>query len=104
MYRFLHYVQTNPGDVTYAPAWKADRLRKIFKREIDWTGRVFPWWVGAKSVFTDEELEELKDIAFGKCTNCRRCTINCPMGVDFATFNPPKNTPKIPLKSTLKSP
>ncbi len=82
-----HYVQTNPGDVTYAPAWKADRLRKIFKREIDWTGRVFPWWVGAKSVFTDEELEELKDIAFGKCTNCRRCTINCPMGVDFATFN-----------------
>jgi Fe-S oxidoreductase len=62
-------------------------LRKIFKRHYDWTGRVFPWWVGAKSVFTDEELEELKDIAFGKCTNCRRCTINCPMGVDFATFN-----------------
>ncbi|HEX05672.1 MAG TPA: (Fe-S)-binding protein, partial [Bacteroidetes bacterium] len=82
-----HYVQTNPGDVTYAPAYKADRLRKIFKRHHDWTGRVFPWWVGAKSVFTDEDLEELKDISFGKCTNCRRCTINCPMGVDFATFN-----------------
>lgn len=82
-----HYVLANPGDVTYAPAWKADRLRKIFKRHHDWTGRVFPWWVGAKSVFSDEELEELKDIAFGKCTNCRRCTINCPMGVDFATFN-----------------
>jgi Fe-S oxidoreductase/ActR/RegA family two-component response regulator len=82
-----HYVQTNPGDVTYAPAYKADRLRKIFKKHHDWTGKVFPWWVGAKSVFTDEDLEELKDIAFGKCTNCRRCTINCPMGVDFATFN-----------------
>jgi Fe-S oxidoreductase len=82
-----HYVLANPGDPTYAPAWKADRLRKIFKRHFDWTGRVFPWWVGAKSIFTDEELEELKDIAFGKCTNCRRCSINCPMGVDFATFN-----------------
>lgn len=82
-----HYVLANPGDPTYAPAYKADQIRKIFKRHIDWTGRVFPWWVKAKSVFTDEELEELKDIAFGKCTNCRRCTINCPMGVDFATVN-----------------
>ena len=36
---------------------------------------------------SDEELEELKDIVFGKCTNCRRCSLNCPMGVDFATFN-----------------
>ncbi len=82
-----HYVLANPGDPTYAPAYKADRLRKIFKRHYDWTGRIFPWWVGAKSVVTDEELEELKDIAFGKCTNCRRCSVNCPMGVDFATFN-----------------
>ena len=82
-----HYVQANPGDPTYAPVYKADQIRKIFKRHYDWTGRVFPWWVKSKSVFTDEELEELKDIVFGKCTNCRRCSINCPMGVDYATFN-----------------
>lgn len=82
-----HYVLTNPGDPTYAPVYKADQIRKIFKRHYDWTGRVFPWWVSAKSLFTDDELEELKDIVFGKCTNCRRCSINCPMGVDFATFN-----------------
>ena len=82
-----HYVLTNPDDVTYAPAYKADRMRKIFKRHFDWTGRVFPWWVGAKSIYKDEELEELKDVVFGKCTNCRRCSINCPMGVDFATVN-----------------
>jgi len=82
-----HYVLANPGDPTYAPVYKADQIRKIFKRHYDWTGRVFPWWVKSKSLFTDEELEELKDVVFGKCTNCRRCTINCPMGVDFATFN-----------------
>ena len=82
-----HYVQANPGDVTYAPPWKADRIRKLFKKHFDWTGRVVPWWVKAGTVKTDEELEELKDIVFGKCTNCRRCSINCPMGVDFATFN-----------------
>jgi len=82
-----HYVLANPGDPTYAPAYKADKIRKLFKRHFDWTGRVFPWWVKAGSVFTDEELEELKDVVFGKCTNCRRCSLNCPMGVDLATFN-----------------
>lgn len=82
-----HYVLANPGDPTYAPAYKADKIRELFKRHYDWAGRLFPWWVGAKSLFTDEELEELKDTVFGKCTNCRRCSINCPMGVDFPTFN-----------------
>lgn len=82
-----HYVLTNPDDPTYAPAYKADQIRKLFKRHYDWTGRVIPWWVKAKSVYTDEELHELMDTVFGKCTNCRRCSINCPMGVDYATFN-----------------
>jgi Fe-S oxidoreductase/ActR/RegA family two-component response regulator len=82
-----HYVLANPGDITYAPAYKADRIRKLFKAHIDWTGRIFPWWVGARSVYADAELEELKDTVFGKCTNCRRCSVNCPMGVDMAVFN-----------------
>jgi len=82
-----HYVLANPDDPTYAPAYKADKIRKLFKRHIDWSGRVIPWWVNAKSVYNDEELEELKDTVFGKCTNCRRCSVNCPMGVDYATFN-----------------
>ena len=82
-----HYVLANPGDPTFAPAYKADRIRKLFKRHFDWTGRVIPWWVKAGTVRTDADLEELKDIVFGKCTNCRRCTLNCPMGVDLATFN-----------------
>jgi len=82
-----HYVLANPGDPTYAPAYKADQIRRIFKRHFDWTGRVLPWWVHAGSVYTDQDLEDLKDVVFGKCTNCRRCSINCPMGVDLATFN-----------------
>jgi len=82
-----HYVLTNPDDPTYAPAYKADKIRTLFKRHYDWTGRVVPWWVKAKSLYTDDDLEELKDTVFGKCTNCRRCTMNCPMGVDLATFN-----------------
>ncbi|MCX6617521.1 MAG: (Fe-S)-binding protein [Acidobacteria bacterium] len=68
-----HYVPANPGDPTYAPAWKGDRMRKLFKAHMDWTGKVFPWWVGARSFYADAELEELKDTVFGRCTNCRRC-------------------------------
>ncbi|HDL19384.1 MAG TPA: response regulator [Bacteroidetes bacterium] len=82
-----HYVLANPGDPTYAPPYKADQIRKLFKRHYDWTGRVLPKWVKADSIYTDKDLEDLKDTVFGKCTNCRRCSINCPMGVDFATFN-----------------
>jgi Fe-S oxidoreductase/CheY-like chemotaxis protein len=80
-------VLSHPDDPKMTPSYKADQLRKIFKANHDWTGRVFPWWVGAKTPMTDEDLEAIKDVAFGTCTNCRRCTYNCPMGVDTATLN-----------------
>jgi Fe-S oxidoreductase len=86
-HKACHYVLTHPDDPKMTPSYKADQLRKIFKRYFDWTGRVFPWWVKANPPMTDEDLEKLKDIAFGTCTNCRRCTFNCPMGVDTATLN-----------------
>ncbi len=82
-----HYALANPDDPTMTPSYKADQLRKIFKHNHDWTGRVFPWWVGAKVPLTEADLDRLKDIAFGTCTNCRRCTFNCPMGVDTAVLN-----------------
>ncbi|MCP4899101.1 MAG: response regulator, partial [bacterium] len=83
-----HYVLAHPDDPKMTPSYKADQVRKLFKANHDWTGSVFPWWVGADKVpLNDDDLEVLKDIAFGTCTNCRRCTINCPMGVDTATLN-----------------
>ena len=82
-----HYVLANPDDARMTPSFKADQLRKLFKFNHDWTGKAFPWWVGAKEPLTDADLDVLKDIAFGTCTNCRRCTLNCPMGVDTAVLN-----------------
>ena len=82
-----HYVLSHPDDPKMTPSFKADQLRKLFKYNYDWTGKVFPWWVGAKEPLTDADLDLLKDIAFGTCTNCRRCTLNCPMGVDTAVLN-----------------
>jgi Fe-S oxidoreductase len=79
-----HYFLARPDDPTMTPVYKADRIREIFKKHIDWTGRIAPWWVGARSPRDDADLNRLKDIVFGTCSACRRCTLNCPMGVDTA--------------------
>lgn len=81
-----HYALARPHDPTMTPAYKADQIRQVFKRHIDWTGRIFPWWVHAKTPKNDEDLNRLKNIVFGTCSVCRRCTLNCPMGVDTAVL------------------
>lgn len=79
-----HYFLARPEDPTMTPVWKADQIRKIFKRRIDWTGQVLPLWVGACEPKDDEDIIRLKNIVFGSCSACRRCSYNCPMGVDTA--------------------
>jgi Fe-S oxidoreductase len=81
-----HYALARPDDPTMTPAYKAEQIRRIFKRHIDWTGRIIPWWVRAGCPADDEELNRLKNIVFGTCNQCRRCTLNCPMGVDSAVL------------------
>jgi len=81
-----HYAVTHPDDPTMTPVYKADQIRRIFKRRIDWTGRIAPWWVHARTPVDDEDLNRLKNIVFGTCSGCRRCTYNCPMGVDTAAL------------------
>ena len=81
-----HYALARPDDPTMTPVYKADQIRKIFKKHFDWTGRIVPWWVHAEDPENDEDLNRLKNIVFGTCTACRRCTLNCPMGVDTATL------------------
>ncbi|MEW6349475.1 MAG: (Fe-S)-binding protein [Thermodesulfobacteriota bacterium] len=78
-----HYTASTPDDPKLLPAYKADRFRKWYKFRYDWAAKVFPWFVGAQPL-TKELAEELYDAAFGNCTMCRRCTFNCPMGVDYA--------------------
>lgn len=77
-----HYALVRPDDPTMTPVYKADQIRKIFKRHLDWTGRIFPWWVRARKPVGNADLNHLKNIVFGTCSACRRCTLNCPMGVD----------------------
>jgi Fe-S oxidoreductase/ActR/RegA family two-component response regulator len=79
-----YYLAT--GDPKMTPVYKADRIRRLYKGNYDWLGKIAPWWVGAGQVKTDEDLEQLKDVFFGSCTGCRRCTFNCPFGVDMAVL------------------
>jgi Fe-S oxidoreductase len=81
-----HYALARPHDPTMTPAYKADQIRRIFKRQMDWTGRIIPWWVHACYPGDDADLNRLKNIVFGTCSACRRCTLNCPMGVDTAAL------------------
>lgn len=77
-----HYSVSIPEDKTLVPAYKADRFRKWYKSRYDWLAKVFPSFVGAQPL-TKELAEEMYDKLFGGCTMCRRCTVNCPMGVDY---------------------
>ena len=77
-----YYLAT--GDPKMTPAAKMDKIRRVYKAQNDWLGKIIPTWVGGGEIKSDAELEELKDIVFGSCTGCRRCTINCPFGVDTA--------------------
>ncbi|MGB8951211.1 MAG: (Fe-S)-binding protein [Candidatus Aminicenantales bacterium] len=81
-----HYSLARPDDPKMTPAYKADQVRRIFKRHLDWTGRIIPWWVHARYPADDADLNRLKNIVFGMCSGCRRCTLNCPMGVDTASI------------------
>jgi Fe-S oxidoreductase len=77
-----HYSVSIPEDKTLVPAFKADRFRKWYKSRYDWMAKVFPSFVGAEPL-SEELAEEMYDKLWGGCTMCRRCTYNCPMGVDY---------------------
>lgn len=77
-----HYYRSNPR-VEHTPYYRAERVRRIYRRFLDPVGRLLPGWFGARST-TDEALSELAETAFAGCTLCHRCTFECPFGVETA--------------------
>ncbi|MDO8624846.1 MAG: (Fe-S)-binding protein [Candidatus Diapherotrites archaeon] len=75
-----HYYRAEPK-VEHIPAYRAERLRDVYRYEHDMLSRLFPAWTGAKKL-DEPMLANLTEIAFSQCTLCRRCTVNCPLGVD----------------------
>ena len=66
--------------VEYTPVWRAEVVRKIYKRYFKLSGRLFPYWGEAREI-DDETMKQLNEAAY-TCTGCRRCTMYCPFGVD----------------------
>lgn len=75
-----HYYRAEPK-VEHIPAFRAERLRDVYRYEHDFLSRIFPAWTGAKKL-DEPMLASLTEMAFSQCTLCRRCTVNCPLGVD----------------------
>src|SRR5574340_817743 len=75
-----HYYVSNPKP-EHVPAYRAEQLRKLYRTLYDATSKVVPSWTGA-APFDQELVEQLVMTAYGSCTMCGRCVLNCPMGVD----------------------
>jgi len=75
-----HYFLSEPR-LENVPAARGEALRRVYRAEKDWLSRILPGWTGAEKL-TEEGLARLAEMAFTRCTLCRRCTFNCPMGVD----------------------
>jgi Fe-S oxidoreductase len=64
----------------YIPSWRAEVVRKIYKRYFKWSGKFFPYWGEVKEL-DDETMKQLYEAAY-TCTGCRRCMMYCPFGID----------------------
>ncbi len=64
----------------YTPVWRAEVVRRIYKRYFRLSGRLFPF-LGDSKEMDDETMEQLNQAAY-TCTGCRRCMVYCPFGID----------------------
>ncbi len=70
------------GDPKNMPFARAELLRKVYRRYFTPAGRLLPGVVGAEEL-TKEVLEDWY-VYFYQCSECRRCSVFCPYGIDTA--------------------
>ncbi len=76
------YVTT--GDVLYLPAYRAQLIRRVFRKYFTLQGKLIPSVVEA-SALTDKLLDDLYRTVYA-CTGCRRCMYYCPFSIDTTWF------------------
>ena len=67
------------------PVGRQDLLRKVYRRYFTFAGKYFPKLVGAED-FTKEVLDDWYSY-FHQCSQCRRCSVFCPYGIDTAEIS-----------------
>ncbi|HSF90818.1 MAG TPA: (Fe-S)-binding protein, partial [Paracoccaceae bacterium] len=70
------------GDPKNMPVARQDLLRSVYRRYFTFAGKYFPWLVGARDL-TEEVLNEWYSY-YHQCSECRRCSVFCPYGIDTA--------------------
>jgi Fe-S oxidoreductase len=68
------------GDPKNMPVLRAELLRSVYRRYFTLSGRIFGRLAGAREL-TEEVLKEWFYYFF-QCTECRRCSVFCPYGID----------------------
>jgi Fe-S oxidoreductase len=67
------------------PVGRQDLLRSVYRRYYTFAGKYFPKLVGARDL-TREVIDEWYSY-FHQCSQCRRCSVFCPYGIDTAEIS-----------------
>ncbi|GLI32876.1 sulfate reduction electron transfer complex DsrMKJOP subunit DsrK [Desulforhabdus amnigena] len=70
------------GDPKNMPVLRAELLRSIYRKEFTTAGKIFGKIAGARELTEDVVKEWF--YYFFQCTECRRCSLFCPYGIDTA--------------------
>ena len=70
------------GDPKNMPVARQDLIRGVYRRNFTLAGRLFPKFVGAFDL-TEQVLEDWSTYYY-QCSECRRCSVYCPFGIDTA--------------------
>jgi Fe-S oxidoreductase len=68
------------GDVKDIPCYRSELLLSVYRRHFTIGGLLKGRLLGS-GYLTDEKLQEMAE-SFWNCTACRRCTLECPSGID----------------------
>lgn len=75
-----YYLGTS--DPKNMPVGRQDLLRKVYRRYFTFAGKYFPKLVGAVDL-TEDVAKEMYSY-YHQCSECRRCSVFCPYGIDTA--------------------
>lgn len=70
------------GDPKNMPVLRAELLRSVYRRDFTTAGRILGKIAGARELTIDVLKEWF--YYFYQCTECRRCSVFCPYGIDTA--------------------
>ena len=70
------------GDPKNMPVARQDLMRGVYRRYFTFAGKHFPKLVGATDM-TKDVLDQWWSY-FNQCSECRRCSVFCPYGIDTA--------------------